>query len=467
MILAAYMVPHPPMIVPSVGRGSEKEIEETTRAYEQVAEEIAKAKPDTIIISSPHTVMYADYFHISPGKRATGSFAGFRAPEVSFDEEYDVELVQTIESLADREGFPAGTLGEREKDLDHGTMVPLYFIRRKYQGGRIVRVGLSGQPLVSHYRLGQIIKEAVRLTGRRAVFVASGDLSHKLQDYGPYGFAPEGPRYDEQIMDVCSKAEFGRLFDFDEAFCEKAAECGHRSFVIMAGALDGQDILAKQLSHQDVTGVGYGICTFQPGKCNGNTFGDDVSRKFLDQYLSRQERKLEAKLAQEDACVTLARNSIEGYIRHGIMIEVPEKLPEDLTTRRAGAFVSIHEHGRLRGCIGTILPVEKNLAREIIRNAVSAATRDPRFDPIREEELPWLEINVDVLGEPEPIDSTDQLDVKRYGVIVSHGRKRGLLLPDLDGVDTVEQQVAIARQKGGIREEEACTLERFEVVRHT
>ena len=466
MIVAAYMVPHPPMIVPSVGRGSEKEIEETTRAYEQVAEEIAKIEPDTIIISSPHTVMYADYFHISPGKKATGSFARFRAPDVRFDEEYDEDLVQTIETLADQEGFPAGTLGERDKDLDHGTMVPLYFIRRKYQGGRIVRVGLSGQPLVSHYRLGQLIKKAVRQTGRKAVFVASGDLSHKLQTYGPYGFAPEGPKYDERIMDVCSKADFGRLFDFDETFCEKAAECGHRSFVIMAGALDGQDVDAKQLSHQDVTGVGYGICTFHPRKCDGSRIEDDASRKFLDRYLDRQERELEARMEQEDAYVTLARNSIEGYIRHGIMIQVPEKLPEDLKTRRAGAFVSIHEHGRLRGCIGTILPVEKNLAREIIRNAVSAATRDPRFDPIQEEELPWLEINVDVLSEPEPIESMDQLDVKRYGVIVSHGRKRGLLLPDLDGVDTVEQQVAIARQKGGIREEEEYTLERFEVVRH-
>ena len=404
-ILAAYMVPHPPMIVPAVGRGSEKQIEKTTRAYEQVADEIASLQPDTIIITSPHSVMYSDYFHISPGKRARGDFGQFRASQVSFEEEYDTELVSEIAETARRQGFPAGVMGERDRKLDHGTMVPLYFIRKEYSGGKIVRIGLSGLPLTEHYKLGQMIREAVDQLGRRAVFVASGDLSHKLQDYGPYGFAKEGPQYDERIMDVCSRAAFGELFDFDETFCERAAECGHRSFVIMAGAFDGVSVKAEQLSHEDVTGVG--------------------------------------------------------------KLPMPQDLPAELTSKRAGAFVSIHEHGRLRGCIGTIAPVQACLAQEIIDNAVSASTRDPRFDPIRADELAWLEISVDVLGDPEPISSPKELDVKRYGVIVTKGRKRGLLLPDLDGVDTVEQQISIAKSKAGIAEWDSnVQLQRFEVVRH-
>ena len=153
-----------------------------------------------------------------------------------FDEEYDRELVNELADIARGQGFPAGVMGERDKRLDHGTMVPLYFIRRKYTGAKIVRIGLSGLPLSEHYRFGQMIREAVDRLGRKAVFVASGDLSHKLQDYGPYGFAEEGPQYDARIMDVCSRAAFGELFDFDETFCDRAAECGHRSFVIMAGA---------------------------------------------------------------------------------------------------------------------------------------------------------------------------------------------------------------------------------------
>ena len=137
-----------------------------------------------------------------------------------------------------------------------------------------------------------------------------------------------------------------------------------------------------------------------------------------------------------------------------------------MTERQAGAFVSIHKHGTLRGCIGTIMATTDSVAQEIINNAISASTKDPRFDPITKDELEWLDINVDILGDPEDIDSPAELDVKRYGVIVSSGYKRGLLLPDLDGVDSVEQQIDIARRKGGIGEREKYKLQRFEVIRH-
>ncbi len=458
-ILAAFMVPHPPMIIPQVGRGSEKQIETTIRAYEQVAEEIASLKPETIIISSPHSIMYADYFHISPGGSAKGSFADFRAKDVAFCETYDRELVDLIAALAEEEDLPAGTLGEEDPRLDHGTMVPLYFIRKKYNDFKLVRLGLSGLPLTDHYRLGQIIGKACQQAGRKAVFVASGDLSHKLQDYGPYGFAPEGPEYDRRIMDVCSRGAFGELLDFEEAFCDKAAECGHRSFVIMAGCLDGLDVRSTALSHEDVTGVGYGICSFYPEN-------ENEDRHFLTRYLKVQEDRIEKEKEKADPYVRLARETVESYIRKNRIPDIPEGLPEEMYKDKAGTFVSIHEHGRLRGCIGTILPTRDNIAEEIIANAISASTRDPRFEPIGPQELRWLEISVDVLGQPEEIPSPDYLDVKKYGVIVSRGGKRGLLLPDLDGVDTVEDQIAIAKRKAVISARAEVKLERFEVIRH-
>lgn len=459
-IVAAYMVPHPPMIVPEVGRGSEQQVKATIAAYKKVAEDIAKLKPETVIISSPHATMYADYFHISPGKEAVGSFAQFHARQVRFQEEYDEELVKTIERLATENDFPAGTQGLREPALDHGTMVPLYFVRQVYSDFKLVRVGLSGLPLEDHYRLGQLIRQAVEETGRKAVYIASGDLSHKLQAYGPYGFAPEGPQYDERIMDVCGRAAFGELFDFSESFCEYAAECGHRSFVIMAGALDGMDVEAERLSHEDVTGVGYGICIFYP-------IGTDARRRFLEIRQKSEEQRLSDQHQNCDPWVRLAWQSVESYVLNSRVMAIPNDLPDALLHRRAGAFVSIHKQGRLRGCIGTISPTRDSLAEEIIRNAVSAAVHDPRFAPVRPDELPLLEIKVDVLDEPEDIQSESELDVKRYGVIVSKGGRRGLLLPDLDGVDTVEQQVAIAKQKAGIGAKEKVSLQRFEVVRHT
>ncbi|MBO4439254.1 MAG: AmmeMemoRadiSam system protein A [Spirochaetaceae bacterium] len=458
-IIAAFMVPHPPMIVPDVGRGSEKQIEKTVKAYERVADEIAALKPETIIISSPHSVMYSDYFHISPGAGAQGSFADFRATQVRFDVEYDQELVERLSARAEASHFPAGTLGEKHKELDHGTMVPLWFILKKYKDFKLVRTGLSGYDLLKHYEYGMLIKETVEELGRKAVYVASGDLSHKLQDYGPYGFAEEGPVYDKRIMDVCSGARFGELFDFDENFCEKAAECGHKSFVIMAGALDGKAVEATQYSHEDVTGVGYGICSFIPK-------GEDETRHFLDERLKSVQADLEQKHQKSDAYVKLARASAEYFVKNGDVMPLPDWVPPELLNKQAGAFVSIHKFGGLRGCIGTIASTQKNLAMEIIQNAVSAVSKDPRFEPVTEDELKYLDINVDVLGEAEPIKSEAELDVKKYGVIVQSGYKRGLLLPDLDGVDTVKQQVAIARRKGGIAPGEKIDLFRFEVVRH-
>ena len=461
-IKAAYMVPHPPLIVPAVGRGGEKDIIETTRAYERVAEHIAKIAPDTIIITSPHSVMYADYFHISPGTGSAGDFARFGAPQVSFDVDYDTEFVKRLEVLLKQNKFPAGTQGERERELDHGTMVPLYFIRKHYKEGKIIRIGLSGLPLADHYKLGMFIKQVAEELGRNAVFVASGDLSHKLQDYGPYGFDPAGPVYDKRIMEAASKADFGGMLEFDEDFLDKAAECGHRSFVIMAGAFDGLDVKPEVLSHQDVTGVGYGIAIFEPGEKN-------ESRCFLKAMADR------IKATESTPYVKLARATIEQFVKTGKRLKFPSELPAGLaealpveaTKDRAGAFVSVHKNGMLRGCIGTIGPVQDSIAEEIISNAISAVSRDPRFERVREDELELLEINVDILGKPENnIDGPDQLDVKRYGVIVSCGARKGLLLPDLEGVDTVEEQIDIARRKGGISPDDDYRLQRFEVVRY-
>lgn len=464
-VIAAYMVPHPPMIVPEIGRGSEEQVVKTIESYKEVAKDIAKLEPDTIIISSPHSIMYSDYFHISPGRAASGDFGDFGAPEVSFDEEYDDELVKRISDISGSKVFPAGTLGERDKRLDHGTMVPLYFIRQFYNGGKIVRLGLSGQPLTEHYSLGMIIQQAVDELGRKAVYVASGDLSHKLKDYGPYGFSKEGPVYDEKIMDVAGRAAFGEMLSFDDVLCEKAAECGHRSFVIMAGALDGINVEPRLLSHEDVTGVGYGVAMFHPE--DGNSTGQkDDARRFLDIYNKDSEKAIKEKRKNADGYVMLAIRSIESYVTRGETMKVPNDVPDEIRNRRAGAFVSIHEDGALRGCIGTILPVRNDLAEEIINNAVSACSDDPRFDPVRPDELKKLDVSVDVLSEPEPIDDASMLDVKKYGVIVTNGGRRGLLLPDLDGVDTVEKQIAIAKSKAGIGPEEDVSLERFEVVRH-
>lgn len=458
-IIAAFMVPHPPIIVPEIGRGEEKKIQKTIDAYQAAARKIGDMKPETIVLISPHQTMYSDYFHISPGNSASGDFAQFRAPCVQMDVRYDTEFVERLCRLSDAEDFPAGTEGERDSRLDHGTMVPLYFVNRYIKDYRLVRIGLSGLSLKKHYQLGQYIQETAKLLNRKTVLIASGDLSHRLKEDGPYGYRKEGPEYDSRIMDVMGRAAFGELFGFSEDLCEKAGECGHRSFTIMAGALDKLNVESEALSHEGVFGVGYGVCTYM-------VCGSDGGRNFKEQFEEKESEKMQSIKDKEDAYVRLARETIESYVRMGEKIRVPDGLPEEMYSRKAGVFVSIKENGSLRGCIGTICGVQTSIAEEIIENAISAACRDYRFQPIRQEELGELTISVDVLGDTEKIDSPDKLDVRRYGVIVTKGRKRGLLLPNLEGVDTVEEQIAIARRKAGIGEDEEIMLERFEVIRH-
>lgn len=166
------------------------------------------------------------------------------------------------------------------------------------------------------------------------------------------------------------------------------------------------------------------------------------------------------------AHVKLALKAIEERILHGRTMEPAADLPPEILNERAACFVSIKKGGNLRGCIGTIEPTQDCLAREIIHNAISAATRDPRFPPVRPDELPLLTCSVDVLYPPEPIKDKSELDPRKYGVVVECGYRRGLLLPDLEGVDTVEDQIAIASQKAGIYPDENPQLYRFEVQRY-
>jgi len=169
---------------------------------------------------------------------------------------------------------------------------------------------------------------------------------------------------------------------------------------------------------------------------------------------------------KESPYVKLARETIENYIKYENIISLPQDLPEEMINQKAGTFVSLKKYGNLRGCIGTFLPNEENIVAEIIRNAICAATSDPRFPPVTISELNDLTISVDILSPPEEVKDISQLNPQKYGVIVSSGFKKGLLLPDLEGVDTVEEQIDITKRKAGIYPDEKVKLYRFEVKRY-
>ncbi len=460
-LLGAFIMPHPPVSLPEVGKGQEAQINKTCTACETVAKQIKELAPDTIILLTPHSVMYADYFHISPRKGASGNLSSFGAPNVRFEVEYDTSLASDISAIAEKDGIQAGYLGEKERTLDHGSMVPLYFVNKYYKKYKIVRIGLSGMTSVIHYQFGKSIAKAVKSSNKKVVLIASGDLSHKLSKDGPYGFAQEGVEFDRSVTKAMESADFLNFLTFSEGFCKKAAECGLHSFQVMAGVLDGYQVKSELLSYEGPFGVGYAVAMFMP-KSKGDNRNFDVI------YERSELNRLVMLRYREDDYVKLARLSLENHIKNnGLPFKLPNNISDELTTARAGVFVSLHKYGALRACIGTIHPVTNNIAEEIIKNSVSAGTQDPRFSPVTINELSSLEYKVDVLLTPEIIDSPALLDVNRYGVIVSSGERKGLLLPNLEGVDTVTQQIDIAKQKAGIAPDEECEYQRFEVIRHT
>lgn len=491
-ILAGYAVPHPPLIIPSVGRGEERGIQTTIDAYREIARRIVALQPETIVISSPHAPLYRDGFHVTTDEVLNGSMEAFRASETTLKAKIDTALTGEIIQAAQQSGIVVAPSTWRDRDMDHATFIPLYFIEQAYKEAgispeyKVVRVGLSVLSSEVHRQFGHAIARAIDRTQRRCVWVASGDLSHKLKTDSPYGYVPEGPELDRQLCDLFRSGALEKLFELDEYFCECAAECGVRSFQIMAAALEmeyPQGVSSELLSYEGPFGVGYAVAAFKtaiPEDCDVAVCNSKAVHNNTNEPLSHDDTVCSSDNAL-DPYVALARASVETYIKTGRALTLSdylnqveqflggdkEMLPEEMLSKQAGVFVSIHEWGELRGCIGTIAPTTNRIAEEIIQNGISASTRDPRFPAIEEYELDQLEISVDVLSEAEPVSSLEELDVKRYGVIVTKGFRRGLLLPNLEGVDSVEDQVAIAKQKAGIRvDDRDVELERFEVIRH-
>lgn len=465
-IISSYIFPHPPIIIPEVGKGAESGAEDTISAVGKAAAKIKDDRPTTIIVTTPHGPVFQDYVHMGTSERLSGDLSRFGSPGVRLEFDNNIEMVNRIIEYAKEQGISSGGLDDGimkkyklSRDLDHGVLVPLYFVHKELKEFKLVHISIAGLPFEDLYRFGMCIEKAVLETDEQVVFLASGDLSHRLSEDAPYGYSERGGEFDRLLVNSVKSLDIERLMAVDEEFCESAGECGLRSFIMMFGALDGYELQPEVYSYEGPFGVGYAVARF-------GVKGKSEDRRVLKKVQEETARKMNEVRSGEDPYVRLARLTLETYVREGKIVGVSRELPAEMLENKAGTFVSIKKQGQLRGCIGTIEPTRKNVAEEIIYNAVSAGTRDPRFEPVEEEELGKLVYSVDVLREPEPIRSMEELDVVKYGVIVSAGRRSGLLLPNLEGVDTPQKQVSIALQKAGIRQDEEYSMERFEVVRH-
>ncbi len=451
-IVFACVSPHPPIIVHEIGHGRESGTQKTIDALEQVAQEIGQHQPETAILISPHGPVQLNAFAILTGPRADASLDAWDAPQVTFAFENDVEAATLICEEAQQAGVPLEPLerwryrdsnGNWWDDLDWGCTVPLYHLRPGLGKAKLLPLCVSYLSPHQHFALGQAVAQATERLGKRVVIIASADLSHSL------AHGPAGPLFDETIQKAIAEWDVKTVLEMEPAFRQQAAEDAVPSLSFLMGALDGLKTNPRVLSYEGPFGVGYLVAAID---IEGPTEGLEA--------LSTAGAE-----ANSHPLVRLAKEAVETFVGDGRIIE-PKELSEEML-KQAGAFVSIKKRGELRGCIGTLEPTQANLALEVVRNAIDSATRDPRFLEVTPDELADLSYSIDVLSPAEPVSGPEELDPKRYGIVVRLGPRRGLLLPDLEGVDTVEEQIAIAKSKAGIAPEESPELFRFTVRRYT
>lgn len=440
-IVCAVLMPHAPILVPAVGDGRGQAAAASTHAMREAAKAVVSRHPDSIVLISPHSPRKPGAFGLWSDDPVVGSFAPFGAPDTLVSLPHDRRLTNSIAAEARVRNVTTWSI--RHAELDHGALVPLWFLAEAGWTGPVVVASLnySGEGGLTSF--GEAIAAAAKTTGRRIAIVASGDMSHRLTPNAPCGFHPQAHRFDEAFIHLLKTGNYRGFSDMDPDLRELAAEDAVDSTIVAAAATAWSTLGHSVLNYEGPFGVGYGVAILFAA-----TPGAEPLKLFSD---------------TNEMLPHIARYSVAAALRK--LNESAPKAEGENLNRAAGVFVTIrHRNGELRGCIGTIQPATDNVIRETWRNARQAAFHDGRFEPVTLSELPHLRFEVSVLHPPEEIFSEQSLNPQRYGVIVStEDGRRGLLLPAIEGITTVEQQLLHARRKGRIDPEEPVRLERFEV----
>lgn len=416
--------PHPPIILPEIGRGRERDAGSTLSGMGQLRASVERNMPDILLLLSPHAPCSRG-LALTLATEYGGDFSAFGVPWPRFSIAGAAEQGERLASFLFDE-LPGSVARRTSVALDHGSLVPLVSLlgwTRRETPALIVAnpIGLTSSEALA---LGR------RLAGydHRATWglVASGDLSHKVTPDAPNGYSPLGAAFDGKVTRALAGNDPQPLLEISDDEIEEVGQCGLNSVLAALGLGAGRT--GRLISYEAPFGVGYATA-FTP--LHG---GPELARASIAEALGGPPAEAALKGRPELA-------------------------------KRAACFVSLKKRGALRGCIGTILPRHESLAEEIEQNSVAAATQDPRFPPVGLEELSDIEISVDILSEPEAVTDLRELDPKRYGVIVERGGRRGVLLPDLEGVDSVEEQLAIAARKAGLPGPEGSAILRFTVRR--
>ena len=444
-VACAVLMPHAPILVPDVGGERGGAAQASCRAMRDAAACVMSFRPDTLVLISPHSPRRPRAFGLWAGERLHGSFAQFNASGAKVSLPNDTDLARAIVAEAKIRDLATWMIDDRT--LDHGALVPLWFLAAAGWAGPTVVLSLNYPQEGGLDELGEAIAAAARASHRRAAIVASGDMSHRLTREAPCGFHPRAFQFDETFMGLVRDGAYHEIENLDPELRELAAEDAVDSTVIAAAAVNWRTTGHKVLNYEGPFGVGYGVAIL---------FAEESNPAGLPPSPALSSSR------QGGILPGLARQSVTAALR-GDSGQPPAASGDYLSARR-GVFVTLHErNGKLRGCCGTFLPACDNVVAETWRSARAAAFHDPRFPPVEAGELPNLHFEVSVLHSLEKISSAAQLDPARYGVVVSTGDgRRGLLLPGLADIKTSGQQVGFARKKAGIGPDEPVMLQRFQ-----
>jgi len=477
------MLSHPPVIIPEIAKGREKEADQTIRGIKDVALNIAKIAPEVIVCITPHGNVFQDTVSVVYETKMTGNLEPFGGSDVHLEKECDMDLLNEMHHRFGENNCEALFLNQKtaekyavERTLDHGCLVPLYYVDKVYTKYKIVHITIGMLSLYELYRTGRILREAIEAVGKSTVILASADLSHALKNSGPYTYHEKGPVFDQKIVQAIEEKQYFDLLTMGSELYDPAKQCGLRPIVMALGTTDSIATKSKVYSYEAPFGVGYlaAWITFDLEQA------DPIRKSLLEKYQEKIEVQYQESRAQEDALIKLARETLEMWVLKGRKLSLETYLEkcskiiaERLQNDHVASFVSFYRAGNLRGCIGTLSPMMENLGEEVIHNAIEAAAYDPRFLAIEKEELQDIDIVIDLLNKPRQIDSTDELNPAVYGIIIEKGLRKAVLLPDLPAITTVKEQLEVAKAKAGIMpgEEgidlgERLIISKFTVERH-
>ncbi len=437
------LMPHAPILVPGVGGDRLAEAQATADAMTTVADHAVASRPETVVLISPHSPRQPGAFGIWRTPRLRGSLRSFGSPGDRVDLPLDEAFADRLAREAERRKLRTWSISR--DPLDHGALVPLCYLAKARWNGPTVILSLNYPGEGGLEELGHAIVATAQALPRRTAIIASGDMSHRLTPSAPGGFSPEAHRFDEAFIALLRRGAVSEVPRIDPTLQEEAGEDVVDSTVVALAAADYRTDGERVLSYEGPFGVGYGVAIlFEPeiGKSPGPAAGVVVLSRYED-LPAVARRSVEAELA--------GRREAPPFQAGGVLAE------------RRAVFVTLRTaHGELRGCRGRLAAKETDLVRETWQCAMESAFHDYRFPPLTAAELPEVTFSVTILGELEPVVSQSVLDPAIYGVVVAavDGRK-GVLLPGIPGIDSVKQQLAIARQKADIGPDEWIKIQRF------